>query len=145
MPPSNKVWHNSFYKAFQGLRVQKPEHEMGHTHFMKSLQFADHFRTVSSHEVLLGMAYHLSRLLRDTCCTQIGQLDVRRIPAYSRTVVFQNGNLAGVLSNRAGIKIPPVRVASHYCKGFSFTTTANEERNWGFGLWFTIGFADTVL
>src|SRR5947208_17061942 len=97
MPTSNKVWHNSFYKAFQGLRVQKPEHEMGHTHFMKSLQFADHFRAISSHEVLVGMAYHLSRRRRDTCCTHRGQFDVRRIPTYSPTVVFSKGDLSAML------------------------------------------------
>src|SRR6266699_717415 len=124
MPPSNKVWHNSFYKSFQ---------------------FADHFRAVSSYEVLLGMAYHLSRLLRDTCCTQIGQFDVRRIPTYSRTVVFENCNLVGILSNRTGIEIPPVRVASHYGKRFPFTATTDEQRNGGIRVWFAISSADAVM
>src|SRR5436305_6847237 len=144
-PSSSKVRHNSVYKPLQGLRIQKPEHKMGHTHFMKLLQFADHFCAVSGHEVLLRMAHNLTWLLRDTCCTQIGQFDVRRISAYSRAVVFQNGNLASILTNRAGIEIPPVRMASHYCKRFLFTTTANEQRNGGIRLWFTIGITNAVM
>ena len=60
---SYKVRYNSSYEPLQGLRIQKSEHEMGHAHFMKLLQFPDHFCAVSSHEVLLRMAYNLIGVL----------------------------------------------------------------------------------
>src|SRR5438067_1076822 len=61
------------------------------------------------------------------------------------TMLFKNGNLAGVLIDRAGIEIPPVSVASHYSQGFLFAATANEKRDRGIRLWFTICFVNAVM
>src|SRR5215469_7655606 len=118
---------------------------MGYPHGMKALQLADHFRTASGHEVLLLAANHLTGVLRDTGCTQVGQFDLRRVSAYTSTVAFQSGKLMRILFNCARIEIPPVRPASDYRQHLLFTPATDEQRNGGMGARLTVGIANAVV
>ena len=125
-PVSGEMRDNSLYEALQGLGVQEPEYEMRHPYGMKALQLADHFCAASGHEVLLWAAHHLIGVFGDAGCTQIRQFDLRRVPAHSSAMAFQNGHLASVLFNRARIEIPPVRPASYYRQRLLFTPAPNK-------------------
>src|SRR5260221_12824302 len=125
-PVSGEMRENSLYESLQGLGLQEPEYEMRPPYSMKALQLLDHFCAASRHEVLLRAAHHLIGVFGDACCTQIRQFDLRRVPAHSSTMAFQNGKFAAVFFNRARIEIPPVRPASDNSKRLCFTPPPNK-------------------
>lgn|SRR5215467_14426764 len=85
MSLSGEVRDNRLHETLQGFRVQEPEHEMRYPYGLEALQLLDHFCAAASDEILLRAEYHLVGIFGGNGCTQVGELDLSRVSAHTRS------------------------------------------------------------